>query len=247
VAIWNAEAVKRWLAEQGFEQLSDGSWRASEGDELATDELAGDAAELALEASELSLRERLDLGLGLLDLLDSYGVTMYLRFELLGGGSLSAFVPEVWDYYRKALEQDDEPSAVAYSLWVDWFEDRSTAPIWFSEMVRGYEAASSSNPPAALINRLRHILKNSGPVPWAAKSAVLFSLVPVTSLQSAVFEALLHGYHDFYGDLDRAEGLELLELLDAQDTNPRFNALRGALNAGVTNHYTQPDQWPQGL
>jgi hypothetical protein len=139
----------------------------------------------ALEAPELSPHQRLELGLGLVDLLDSYGVTMYLRFELLGGGSLPAFTPEVWDYFREALGRDIEPFAVSYSLWVDWFEDRDTAPLWFSEMVRGFETASSNDVPPALMNRLRRILKNSGPVPWAAKSTVLFSLVSIPDFQPA--------------------------------------------------------------
>jgi hypothetical protein len=63
--------VKEWLAAGGFEQASDDSWRNSEGDMLDANELGVDVTESALEAPELSLHERLGLGLGLLDLLDS--------------------------------------------------------------------------------------------------------------------------------------------------------------------------------
>jgi hypothetical protein len=239
--------VKSWLSARGFEQTADSSWRTGAGDVIDPSDIASEVTESALEATELSLHGRLELGLGLLDLLDTYAVAMYLRYELLDDGALSAFVPEVWDYYREALGRDDEPQAVSYSLWVDWFEDRNTARLWFSEMVRGYESALTADPPSSLLNRLRHVLTNSGPVPWTAKRTVLFALAAEPRLQPDVLEALLRGYHDIYGDLDRTEALELLKLLAAQSGNPNLSALKSALNAGVANHYIKPDQWQSDL
>ncbi|MGV4926318.1 hypothetical protein K2224_15745 [Streptomyces sp. BHT-5-2] len=238
------EQARRWLEAQGVRQVSDGVW--AEGGvpagTLTSSEVAHTWTSVALEERGRDAAARLRLAFGLLDLLGEYWVTCEIRAALKDNRDplpAEAF----WAGYRHRLEAPDEPEAVIYSLWVDWFEDPATAEAAFAEVV-GHDLAEilDGTAPAGiaggpLFRRARRVLCASGPVSWPVKYPVYRTAATFPELQPAVFRAILGSYHDFYGDLEPHSALALLRQLSMPSDTEHFTALCDALEAGHTSHY----------
>ncbi|MEU9415775.1 hypothetical protein [Streptomyces sp. NPDC048272] len=186
------------------------------------------------------------LAFGLLDLLDDYWVTCEIRMADRGAeGPLPA--DELWDGYRRRLEADRDAEAVTYSLWVDWFEDRTTVATAFAEVLGNDVDRVVAEGSAGLLRRAGRVLAGSGPVPWSVKATVYEKVVQEPALHGSLFKGLLGGYHDVYGDLEPKAAQALLARLRLPATTPHLAELRSVLAAGHENHYRSPHAWDDAI
>jgi hypothetical protein len=132
---------------------------------------------------------------------------------------------------------------VTYSLWVDWFEDRTTAATAFAAVLGDDVDRIVTAGSPALLRRARRVLACSGPVPWPVKALAYETAAHLPALHSALFDALLAGYHDVYGDLDPSAALALLERLTLPADTAHLGDLRRVLSAGLRNHRRAPGAW----
>lgn len=234
-------AARRWLADHGVSQVRDGWVRAEAPDVLLT---ANDVAHSwagDVFAEDLDAAEKVRLAFGLLDLLDEYWVTCEIRYADKSAEPLPADV--LWGGYRQRLEADRDAEAITYSLWVDWFEDRTTAATAFAEVLGNDIGRVVTDPSDALLRRARRVLECSGPVPWPVKESTYRTAVQLRAVHSSLFEGLLASYHDLYGDLEPAAALALLDRLDLPAGTQHLGELRHVLAAGHQNHYCSPHAW----
>lgn len=219
-----AGEAARWLAERGVPL----------GPELDSEEIAHEWTAALLADDELSPVRRLRTALGLLDLLEQYWVTAEIGF-FLAGQSDPAVASVFWAGYRRRLEGAEPPEQVLYSLWVDWFEDRETAAAAFAAVlgddVRALSARGRLDELAGgpLHRRAARVLEYSGPVPWGDKHDVYEAVATVPALVPALFKGLLASHHDYFGDLEPAAALALLDRLDLPPDTEHLASLRAAL------------------
>jgi hypothetical protein len=216
---WPPERVREWLKEHGATQSGDGSWTS--GGESSADDVIHDLVPAALADANLAPDDRINLGFGLLDLLEAYGVAMYLRWEFTGRDATHADELDlVWEFCRELLERESSASAVEYWLWVDWFEDPDTSVTGFEQVTRGStQLTPETCPDDPVLRRVDRVLRNSGPVPWAAKAPTLELAVKVPSLREAARQALANSERDYYGQIDIAEAAKLQTILDGIAAN----------------------------
>ncbi|MCX5558071.1 hypothetical protein [Streptomyces sp. NBC_00038] len=241
------EDARRWLADRGVRQVGDGWVDAEAPDQLLTaNEVAHSWSGEVFADECLDGAHQVRLAFGLLDLLDDSWVTCEIRFADQGaGGPLPADV--LWDGYRRRLEADRDAEALTYSLWVDWFEDRSTAARAFAEVLGDDIGRVLNDAPDALLRRARRVLACSGPVPWPAKEAAYGSAARLPALHPALFKGLLASYHDVYGELEPTTALALLAQLSLPADTPHLAELRSVLAAGHENHHRSPGAWDNAL
>lgn len=246
-----ADHALRWLAEQGVTPLGPGRWReiSACGEMARSDnDLAHEWAARALGDDKLSPGRRLRTGLGLLDLLAEYWVTLELRWFVVEQAD-PAITDAFWVGYRQRLEATESAEQVLYSLWVDWFEDPETAEEAFAAVIGDDVRAMRTRrrvrdlATGPLHRRVARVLEHSGPVPWICKHDVYEITAAVPELHMALFKALLTSYHDIYGDLEPAAALALLERLDLPADTEHLAQLRAVLQTGARNHYRHPDLW----
>lgn len=181
-----------------------------------------------------------------MDLLDAYWVTSQIGSVVQGSEDPRA-ARVLWDGYRSRLEAPEVSEAVTYSLWVDWFEDRDTAETAFAEVLGKDVGRLRPGAPEPLLRRATRVLECSGPVPWQAKAPVYRSAALVPALHHALFQAVLRGYHDVYGDLDPGQALGLLGGLELPPDTEHLAALRRVLTDGHSHHYASPQAWDAAL
>ncbi|MFJ2899691.1 hypothetical protein ACIO87_33090 [Streptomyces sp. NPDC087218] len=197
-------------------------------------------------AEDLDAADQVQLAFGLLDLLDEYWVTCEIRFANESAeGPLPADV--LWDGYRHRLEADRDGEAITYSLWVDWFEDHTTAATAFAEVLGNDIDRVVADRSEALLRRARRVLECSGPVPWPVKEPTYRTAVRLPVLHPALFRGLLTSFHDVYGDLEPTAALALLDRLDLPADTHHLAQLRHVLGAGHKNHYRSPGAWDDAV
>ncbi|WP_344616247.1 hypothetical protein [Dactylosporangium salmoneum] len=225
-----SERARQWLAAQELSTEGDPDQVAR----AVMPEIRGDA--------ELPDADKLELGLGLLELLDTYWVTVELRW-FVNAAADEAIRDAHWQAIREHLERPKPSEAVLYSLWVDWFEDISTVERAFTEtLARDVPALPDAGD--ELLRRAAAVLKVSGPVPWKLKHAVYTAAAEVPRLRPAVFNGLLYSYHDVYGSLEIAPALELLDSLEMPDDTEHLAELRDELTHGHANRHHREDAPP---
>ncbi|MET8266086.1 hypothetical protein ACWD8I_20560 [Micromonospora arida] len=246
-----ANDALRWLAEQGVTALGKGRWSESSpsGDSERSDhDLAHEWTTAALGDDRLVPMQRLRTGLGLLDLLDEYWVTVELRTFITEQAD-PAVTDAFWAGYRQRLEAVEPAEQVLYSLWVDWFEDQGTVEAAFSQVAgddvrrvlarrRQFDLASGP-----VHRRVARVLEHSGPIRWAHKHDVYEAVATVPELRLPLFRGLRASYHDVYGDLEPMPALALLDRLQLPADTPHLAPLRAVLAAGAGNHYRHPHLW----
>jgi hypothetical protein len=175
-----AELVAATVGESRYRDACAWAWR--DPTESWPDDLAyvpHDLSEL-WELNELPLARRLELALELYRAMPCYANTMYItsRYREFGGTERRM----LWDAYRAALDSDDDRLAdpIAYSLWVDYFED---APRIAKQAWQEVTHAPSDT-------RLRRALAVAGPVPWKVKAPLLESLLDSLEWHRGVLYAL---------------------------------------------------------
>ncbi|MFG2989112.1 hypothetical protein ACGFZK_07395 [Streptomyces sp. NPDC048257] len=240
------EAARRWLTDQGISQVRDGWVNAEAPDVLLTANQVAHSWAGDVFAEDLDAADQTRLAFGLLDLLDEYWVMCEVRFANEGAeGPLPADV--LWGSCRQRLEADRDAEALTYSLWVDWFEDRSTAAQAFAEVLGNDIDRVVAEPSEALLRRARRVLECSGPVPWPVKEPTYRTAVLLPALHTALFKGLRASYHDVYGDLEPAAGLALLDQLDLPTGTQHLAEMRHVLTAGHKNHYGSPRAWDDAM
>jgi hypothetical protein len=239
----DAEFARGWLAERGVSG-EDGRWAYADGFGFT----AMDAAD-AWNRSGLDDADLVRLALGLVDLLGGYWLTAELR-RLVQRSADDSLGRVYWDGYRERLERPVPSEAVEYSLWVDWFEDRQTAPVAFAEVLGndvhrlwGHGRLSELGADGPLLRRATRVLELSGPVPWPVKHGAYECVATVPELHSALFAAILASYHDIYGDLEPRGALALLNRLELPTHTEHLARLRNVLAAGSVNYYRDPGAW----
>lgn len=207
---WSHERTLEWLMAQGATRSADAGWSwVGSPDPLSNNDLAHELVDVALEDPSLSPSDRLQLGFGLLDLLDDYAVAMYLTWEFTGvDASHRDELDLVWDYCREILERPEESESVPYWLWVEWFEDLKTVRTAFERVAASWDQTGIS--PAG-DRRIDRVLRVSGPVPWDVKEPVYRAALARPDLHPALLEALRGSFHDLYGKIDSAVALELIQ------------------------------------
>lgn len=256
-----ARLARQWLAACGVVQGDDGLWHGL-GTDAATGVTVGrvwTATELAHDPPEqpdhLAVLDDLDslrLSLGLLDLLDDYAEAMYIRLNFLDKPELWG---TVWQAYRYRLEAPEPADVVEYSLWVDWFEDRTTVETAFEAVLAGDVRDAEERgrigdfASGGWRRRAQRVLIRSGPVPWRLKHPVYTALAEVPELRHALFRGVLHSYHDYFGDLEPAAGLDLLTHLGLPPDTEHLAPLLTVLRAGHTGHHRQGSEhaWDEAV
>ncbi|MEE1755303.1 hypothetical protein [Streptomyces sp. SP18CS02] len=238
----DAEVARRWLADQGVSQVRGGWVSDEEPDVVLTANQVAHSWAADVFAEDVEAADQVRLAFGLLDLLDEYWVTYEIRIaDDSAEGPLPADV--LWDGYRQRLEAERGLGAVAYSLWVDWFEDHTTSDTAFAEVLGSDIDRVVADRSEPLIRRARRVLECSGPVRWGVKEPTYRTALRVPALHCALFRGLLTSFHDLYGDLEPAAALALLDQLDLPANTRHRAELRHVLTAGHRNHYRSAGAW----
>ncbi len=61
--------------------------------------------------------------------------------------------------------------------------------------------------------RLRRLLDASGPVPWPAKAPTFDAVLPNPEWHPLIWKAVRQAVHDYYGRVDAADALRLIDQL----------------------------------
>ncbi|WP_326578454.1 hypothetical protein OIE69_34370 [Actinacidiphila glaucinigra] len=238
------EDARRWLAGRGVRQTGDDAWTDDErpGRRFTTNEIAHSRAYEVFTDDHLDAEGQVRPAFGLLDLLDDYWVTCEICMADRGpDGPLPA--DALWAGYRRRLEAERDAEPVTYSLWVDWFGDRSTAATAFAQVLgRDLERLRDGAAPA-LLRRARRVLECSGSVPWPVKEEAYEAAARLPALHGALFKALSASYHDFHGDVRPEAALRLLSGLELAPDTRHLTELRLVLAEGHRNHYRSPGAW----
>ncbi|WP_433059798.1 hypothetical protein [Dactylosporangium sp. CS-033363] len=218
-----SERTRQWLAAHSLDTEGDPNDAARD----LMPEIRGD--------DELSDAEKLEVGLGLLEILNAYWVLVELRW-FVNATEDDALWDTHWQALREQLEQPRPSEAVLYSLWVDWFEDIATVERAFHEVL-GRDAGRLGEDDEGLQRRAGAVLKVSGPVPWKLKFPVYQAAAEHERLRAAVFGGVLYSFHDVYGSLEIQPALELLDRLDLPSETEHLEELREELAAGHANQH----------
>lgn len=245
----DSELARRWLAASQITQTGGSTWWDAEppaGPLTATD-VCEQMGWMVFDDEELDLAGRLRVALGLMDLLGAHVlVTGQVHMAHLGPrGPLPQDL--LWDGYRRRLEAVREYEAYPSSLWLDWFEDRRTSASAFAEVLGDDRHLLVPGAPEPFLRRARRVLECSGPVGWEVKAETYRAAAGVPDLHHAVFRAVLRSYHDLYGGLDPAQGLDLLDQLELPPDTERLAPLRRVLTEGHSHHYDSPQAWDAAL
>jgi hypothetical protein len=163
--------------------------------------------DLAMVPHELSdawdADDPLPLALRLYAEMPCYAHLMYLNqhYGALGGPEQAV----IWETYRDALATGDRH--VAYSLWVDFFEDPATVEEAWREIIR----ADRPHRP----ERLRATLPIAGPVPWPLKAVLFQELAPDPAWHAGIRDAIDASEADVHGQVDTGDAARWRALLTA--------------------------------
>ncbi|MEJ3655578.1 hypothetical protein WEH80_21650 [Actinomycetes bacterium KLBMP 9759] len=212
----DADEARRWLDAQGVTSKGSSWWElhaSGESVERTANHVAHEWTSPLLNDASIEPRRRVQLALGLIDLLGEYAVSMYIRLDLAASADPD-LMQELWAGFRTRLEREASADVVTYSLWVDWFEDRSTSAIAFSELLGNDAGALDASTEPALLRRADRVLRHSGPVLWPAKHSTYEAALAARPLHSALLQGLWGSQWDVYGDIDRPAALDLLRRLE---------------------------------
>lgn len=165
-----------------------------------------DLADPVWYENEAPMLDRLRLAFDLYEAMPCYGNLMYIQhfFDKLDDASSELF----WARFCEWLGHGDDRLAdpAAYSLWVDYFEDRDTV-----------EEAWRRTTSEATALQLRRVVEASGPVPWSLKARLYAELAREPQWHRSLFEALCGSAFDVFGDIDHGEAEALLRRLHLPD------------------------------
>jgi hypothetical protein len=165
-----------------------------------------------------SLDERLTIAAELYRVMPCYANLMYWRYGDFDGPARA----RMWDAYREFLDnpRDAVGEPIAYSLWVDYFEDPTTVDRAWREV---------SGPQEPRRPRLDRVIAASGPVPWPLKESLYQQLAAEGGWDEPLLAGLYGSCIDVYGSLERKPALRILRRLRTPADNPVLPLLTRAL------------------
>jgi hypothetical protein len=158
-------------------------------------------------AGSESFTDRLAIGVELYRRMPCYANLMYWRYRAA---------------YRELVGHPDAAVAepIAYSLWVDYFEDASTMERAWSEV---------SGPQEPRRPRLERVLAASGPVAWPLKSPLYRALAEEGGWDDPIVAGLYGSCVDIYGSIEREAALGILRRLREPTKDAMYRVLTHAL------------------
>ena len=245
----DAEIARAWLAENGVLQTGLDAWIYDDepGRVVAKDDIALNCSSWIFEDEELDEPGKIQVALGMVDLIDEPWTLEELHFPYCLRGTVPP--PELWAGLRDRLEAESVSNVIEDSIWHTWFECRATSDRAYRALVgddlAGLDLLALPTRAASdsFLRRARRVLELSGPVSWDVKEHSYRSASRLEALRHAVFKAILASYHDLYGDLEPGPALDLLDRLDLPEDTEHLAPLRTVLVAGHRKHYATPDAW----
>lgn len=171
-------------------------------------------------AGSESLADRLPVAIELYRRMPSYANLMYWRHRHREFDHETQ--ARMWAAYREFLGDPDVAVAqpVAYSLWVDYFEDESTVERAWSEV---------SGPEEPRRPRLERVIAASGPVPWVRKALLYESLAAEGGWEDALVAGIYGSCIDLYGSIERKAALRIIRRLPPATESKEYSILLQAL------------------
>ena len=165
-----------------------------------------------------SFADRLVIAVALYRCMPCYANLMYWRYSDFDEETRK----QMWAVYRELVGDPNAAVAepIAYSLWVDYFEDAARVERAWSEM---------SAPQEPLRLRLERVLAASGPVPWALKARLYESLAAEGGWDNAVVAGVYGSCIDIYGSLERVDALRIIRRLRQPTKNDVYRVLSQAI------------------
>lgn len=177
--------------------------------------------------SDKSNLDKIDLGFQLFDKFPNYFlflVPFYRRVrdkDFDSGNEKNLIWKKFMDYLGSEPYYADP---VAYVLWVEFFEDKSTAQETWKGLMN-----YKSNKKALL-----RLIESSGPVPFELKEPVYQKLLTDTKNHNAIFKSLLFSSYDIYGQIDNEKARILLSKLNVSTDTDDYQLLKKKINAHST-------------
>jgi len=168
--------------------------------------------------SDKSNLEKIDLGFQLYDYFPSYFHCLVPFYQLIRHNELESQDSKniIWQrfmYYLGSEPYYADP--VAYVLWVEFFEDESTAnETWVGLMNHSTNRKS-----------LLKLLEYSGPIPFELKEPLYYKLLPDQDSHQAIFMSLFFSAHDIYGQIDNKKAKKILSKLNINTDNEDYRSL----------------------
>jgi hypothetical protein len=246
----DADLALQWLTEAGITPVGPGRWLGSEPSgvtEMSNDDVAFACAYAMVFDDRSDPVRRVRTAMGLLDLTGGFEVMVHVNAYVVDHDD-PAVIDAFWAGCRVRMEVAGPVENLRLSLRTYWFL-AGTSKAAFAAMIGDDVrrlAADDCLPQLAhspLHHRVRHVLEDSGTVPWADKHDVFRAATTVAELHPAVLRGLLAGYHAVDGDLQPAEALTLLEHLRLPNDAESLAQLRAVLPKGANNHYDDPGLW----
>lgn len=221
----NLEDIIGILGQEEYSRACREAWKDAESPCYGSNErpvfdsdLAHDAGGV-IQDSDLEPIDAIDLLFCLYDKMPCYALMVYaLRlFKEVGTSDRAS----AWAMLENRLASEHlairQPAA--YSLWCDFFEDPGL-------MEEAWEALARPDGPALL---LKEVLRASGPVPFKLKAELYRALLPDKNWHSAIFESLLWGLNDYFGEIDPVRAAKVLEKLSLPPDTPHLSEFRQSL------------------
>jgi hypothetical protein len=169
-------------------------------------------------AGSESFTDRLTIAIELYRRMPCYANLMYWRYRDFEGETRA----QMWAAYRELVGHPDAAVAepIAYSLWVDYFEDASTMERAWSEL---------SGPQEPRRPRLDRVLAASGPVAWPLKAPLYQALAEEGGWDDPIVAGLYGSCVDIYGSIEREAALGILRRLRQPTKDDVYRVLTRAL------------------
>lgn len=243
----DAEVARAWLVDGGVRQTGPDTWARDDEPEhpLTKNDVALECSSWIYEDDELDEPGKIRVALGMVDLLDEPWTAEELHFPYCLRGKVPP--PELWAGLRERLEAPTLSKVIDNSIWHSWFECRATSEGAFRALIgdelADRDALAATAAPDLFLRRAARVLDLSGPVAWEVKERAYRSASQIDELHQAVFKAILASYHDYFGNLEPAPALDLLDRLGIPTGTEHLAPLRHVLAAGHRNHYVSPEAW----
>lgn len=243
----DAEVARAWLVDGGVRQTGPDTWAHDDEPErpLTRNDVALECSSWIYEDDDLDEPGKIRVALGMVDLLDELWTAEELHVPYCLRGKVPP--PELWAGLRERLEAPTLSTVIDNSIWHSWFECGATAEGAFRALIGDEladpDALAAAVAPDLFLRRAARVLNLSGPVAWAVKERAYRSASQIDGLHLAVFKAILASYHDYFGNLEPAPALDLLDRLGIPAATEHLAPLRQVLAAGHRNHYASPEAW----
>jgi hypothetical protein len=126
----------------------------------------------------------------------------------------------IWKHFMKYLASENYyADPVGYVLWVEFFEDETTVRDTWQGLVNNYTDKKA----------LLRLLEQAGPVPFDLKETHYNNLLVDKTNHELIFNSLLYGAYDVFGQIDKKKALNILAKLKIDTGTENYNLLKEKL------------------